>query len=56
MKVATPVEENIATEMKENGQITETLLENEDFKKRMMMWSMRKNVSAIYGLTRRRRK
>lgn len=33
VKVATPVEENIATEMKENGQITETLLENEDFKK-----------------------
>ncbi len=33
MKVATPVEENIATEMKENGQITETLLENEEFKK-----------------------
>lgn len=33
VKVATPVEENIATEMKENGQITETLLENEEFKK-----------------------
>lgn len=33
VKVTTPVEENIATEMKENGQITETLLENEEFKK-----------------------
>lgn len=33
VKVATPVEENIATEMKENEQITETLLENEEFKK-----------------------
>ena len=33
MKVTTPVEENIATEMKENEQITETLLENEEFKK-----------------------
>ena len=33
VKVVTPVEENIATEMKENGQITETLLENEEFKK-----------------------
>lgn len=33
VKVTTPVKENIATEMKENGQITETLLENEEFKK-----------------------
>ena len=82
VKVATPVEENIATEMKENGQITETLLENEEFKKayddvvnekeRVIYTStmcrcttpsdlrcvdvLRRNVSAIYGLTRRRRK
>lgn len=33
VKVTTPVKENIATEMKESGQITETLLENEEFKK-----------------------
>lgn len=33
VKISTPVKENIATKMKENGQITETLLENEEFKK-----------------------
>lgn len=33
VEVTTPVEENIAAEMKENGQITDTLLENEEFKK-----------------------
>ena len=55
VEVTTPVEENIAAEMKENGQITDTLLENEEFKKRMMMWSMRRNKSAIYGLILRRR-
>lgn len=33
VKISTPVKENIATKMKENGQITEALLENEEFKK-----------------------
>lgn len=33
IKISTPVQENIASEMKENGAITEKLLENEEFKK-----------------------
>lgn len=33
VKISTPVKENIATEMKDNGQITEAMLADEEFKK-----------------------